>query len=388
MKRNVSLLYIFMFLMEFRLYGPFIIIYFGEVSGSYTLGMSVLSITFLTSAALEIPTGVLSDRLGRGGTIRLGAVFSVAAVLSYAAAPEFSGWAALVLMAGGAFEGVARSLFSSNNAALLYDSLCDEGEEAQYHHYFGRMGTFAHGALACAALLGGLFALVSLQLVFWLSVIPQILAVAVAMGLREPNHVGAAPVGNLKHLASALRHLAKSPKLLWLTVAQSVSFGFGEANYQFTSAFYRTLWPLWAIGLLRSVANILAAIGFWIAGRVIDRFQHLRVVIACSVIGQVFNLVGIALANVLSPIIMTSPSLAYGLSTTAKNHLFQQSFTSEQRATLGSIVQFTGSVVFALAAVLIGALADTAGDRTAMVTALLIQALVIPIYIRLFRQKT
>jgi MFS family permease len=379
-KRNITLLYWFNFLTDFRLYGPFAIIYFSEIAGSYVLGMAVFSITQLTSAFFELPTGVLSDRIGRRKTIILGAFFSSAAILCYAIAPG-----AAILFLGGFMEGIARSLYSGNNAAMLYDTLAEEDDEASYHHYFGRMSSMYQIALGIAALLGGVVGIYSLNLVMWLSLPPQLGALLLSFWFVEPDRTEDRDTSSSQHLQKALGHIRDNPRLLWLTVAQSISFGFGEAKFQFTSAFFISLWPLWAIGLLKSAGNALAAIGFWIAGHVIDRFQNLRVIIFCGVTGQAFNLVGVLLANIFSPIIITAPSILFGLSTTARNHLFQQSFTDEQRATLGSIVSFAGSIVFALAAFLIGTLADNYGAQIAMITAILIQALVIPIYIILFR---
>ena len=380
--RNIKLLYWFNFLTDFRLYGPFAIIYFSEIAGSYVLGMGIFSLTQLTSAFFELPTGVLSDRIGRRKTIILGAVFSSTAILCYAAAPG-----AIILFLGGFMEGIARSLYSGNNAAMLFDTLAEEDNESSYHHYFGRMSAMYQVALGIAALLGGLVGVYSLNLVMWLSLPPQLCALGLSFWFVEPKRTENKKTGSLHHLFEAVAHMRKNPRLMWLTVAQSVSFGFGEAKFQFTSAFFLTLWPLWAIGLLRSVANALAATGFWIAGHVIDRFQHLRVIIFCGVAGNFFNLVGVLLANMFSPLIIVAPSVLYGLSTTARNHLFQQNFTDEQRATLGSIVSLLGSVVFAFAAFLIGWLADSYGAQAAMVIAIIIQALVIPIYVILFRSS-
>ena len=58
---NIRRLAWFNFFLDFRLYGPIAIIYFGRVSGSYALGASVLSVVMLSSALLEVPTGVWSD---------------------------------------------------------------------------------------------------------------------------------------------------------------------------------------------------------------------------------------------------------------------------------------------------------------------------------------
>ncbi len=379
---NLQRLRWFNLLLDLRLYGPFAIIYFAEVTGSYALGMSVFATTQLTSALLEVPTGVLSDRAGRRMTMISGAFLSVLAICAYSVA---SG--ELLLFVGAVLEGTSRALFSGNNAALLHDSLAEDGMEANYHHHFGQISSMSQAGLAIGALLGGIIGYWSLIWVFWLSVIPQLAAWIISLGMQEPRRALGPRSYGFGHVWIAIRHIAHTPRLAWLTVAQSVSFGFGEANFQFVTAFHRTLWPIWAIGALRTAAHGLAALSFWFAGPVIDRFSHLRVLIVGSTLGQLFHLLGLWLANLWSPAIMTIPSLLYGLNQTAKSHLLQQDFTDEQRATLGSVVSFAGSLVFVVAAIGAGMIADTWGPTVALVTLLSIHLLVIPIYLGLFRNR-
>lgn len=64
-KKNIYLIGILNFLMEFKLYGAIEILYFQKISGSIIKSMSVFSIVMISSALLEIPTGILSDKIGR-----------------------------------------------------------------------------------------------------------------------------------------------------------------------------------------------------------------------------------------------------------------------------------------------------------------------------------
>lgn len=63
--KNIKLLAWFNFLLDFRFYSPIAIIYFTKVSGSFALGMSVFSLTMLSSALFEVPTGFYSDMIGK-----------------------------------------------------------------------------------------------------------------------------------------------------------------------------------------------------------------------------------------------------------------------------------------------------------------------------------
>lgn len=381
MQRNIRLLGWHNFLTDFRLYGPFIVIYFAEVSGSWTLAMAVMSIQMVVSAALEIPTGILSDRMGRKKTLATGSIFSAAAVATYAIAPGFA-----LLALGGVFEGTARSLFTGNNTALLYDTAKAEGKEDEYHHLLGRTSMMFQLALGISAVLGGLLAEGSLRLVVALSVIPQLLAIFVSLRVEEPVVHKSISENSLEHFKDAFRHLKGHPRLKWLTLAQSLGYGFGEANYHFVAVYFRTLWPLWAIGLLRSAGHALAASSFWMSGRMIDRFGHFPILIFTRGYSFVVNSLALLLNSLVSPALITSTSIFFGTITVANDHLVQQTFSDEQRATLGSLVSFIGSLVFVPASLLIGAVADLAGPRVAILITVTILLAITPIYIKLFRE--
>lgn len=132
-EKNVLLLGVLNFLMEFKLYGAIAILYFTSITNSITLGMSIFSIAMLSTAILEIPTGAISDKIGRKPTIILGTVVSFLYVLLYAIGNQY-----YILALGAIFEGLERALFSGNNEALLYDTLKQLKKEEQYHKYLGK----------------------------------------------------------------------------------------------------------------------------------------------------------------------------------------------------------------------------------------------------------
>jgi MFS family permease len=289
---------------------------------------------------------------------------------------------AMMLFIAAALEGVSRSLYSGNNTALLFDILKETGQEDAFHHYFGRMGSRLQIALGLSGLLGGIAGIWSLELVVWLSIPPQIFAFILSFWFVEPKASKKIETGNPAHLVTAFRHVTSSPRLMLLILAQSLSHGVGEMNHQFNTAFANTIWPIWAIGVMRALANGLASFGFFIAGCVIDRFSHFRILIAGNLYSLVANLGAFIMANVVSPLIIATPSFFYGLGQKAKNHLFQENFNDEQRATLGSIVAFTSSIMLALVALLVGAIADTYGERVGLLVAVLLQVTYLPIYIK------
>ncbi|NIK59811.1 MFS transporter [Kribbella shirazensis] len=365
--RNVRLLSWFNFFGDFRMYGPIMLIYFAQVTGSYTAAASLLAVKRLSSAAFEVPTGVLSDRLGRRGTMIAGAVVMVAAHLGYAGAAGYG-----LLLAAVVLEGLATSLWSGNNEALLYDTLLEAGREEEFPRHSGRVNSMFQIALALAAAIGGVVAGAwSLRVVVVLSVVPQVLCVLVALRVREPRVHGPVESNVLVHLGSALRGIRRSPVLRRMTLVSALRYS-SESAAQLSPVFVAGLWPLWALGLWRTFGHGVAFVGFRVSGWVIGRVGAARTLLFGELFDNVANFVALVKPTVISPVLLGSP--AYGMSTIAQQTLLQREFTDRERATMGSLASLLGSVLYALVALGAGLVAD----RWGIVPALLaIQAVVL-----------
>lgn len=365
--RNVRLLSWFNFFGDFRMYGPIMVIYFAQVTGSYTAAASLLAVKMLSSAAFEVPTGVLSDRLGRRGTMIAGAVVMVAAHLGYAGASGYG-----LLLAAVVLEGLATSLWSGNNESLLYDTLLEAGREEEFPRHSGRVNSMFQIALALAATIGGVVAGAwSLRVVVVLSVVPQVLCVLVALRVREPRVHGPLESNVLVHLGSALRGIRRNPVLRRMTLVSALRYS-SESAAQLSPVFVAGLWPLWALGLWRTFGHGVAFVGFRVSGWVIGRVGAARTLLFGELFDNVANFVALVKPTVFSPVLLGSP--AYGMSTVAQQTLLQREFTDRERATMGSLASLLGSVLYALVALGAGLVAD----RWGIVPALLaIQAVVL-----------
>jgi MFS family permease len=364
---NIRLLSWFNFLGDFRMYGPIQVIYFAQVTGSYTAAGSLLAIKMLSSAAFEVPTGVFSDRLGRRGTMIAGAVVMVAAHLGYAGAPGYA-----LLLVAVVLEGLASALWSGNNDALLYDTLLEAGRQEEFPRHSGRVNSMFQIALALSAALGGWVAGAwSLRAVVVLSVVPQVLCVLVAWWVREPRVHGPLESNVLAHLGSALRGIRDNSVLRRMTLVSALRFS-GESAAQLSPVFVAGLWPLWALGLWRTFGHGVSFVGFRVSGRVIGRLGAARTLLFGELFDNVVNVVALVKPTVVSPLLLGSP--AYGMSTIAQQTLLQREFTDRERATMGSLGSLLGSLLYALVAVGAGLVADRWGIVPAL---LVIQAVVL-----------
>jgi len=385
--RNIRVLQWFNFITALRLYSAFAVVYFARITDSYALGMAVFSIIFVSSALLEVPTGVLSDRVGRRWSLIAGTVAMLAASIFYALPTVLTDNSAFTFLAIGAFlEGLCRSLYSGNNTALIHDSLSQTGNEKEFSHVFGRIMSLDQVAFGLTAVVGAALAEWNMALVMWLSVLPQIVCLLLAFQIVEPKvHIGKHDGNIYDHLKSAFAEVWRSPKLRKLTLASSWGYAFGETSWTFQAAFFSQLWPVWAIGLSKGGSGVIAAVGFHYAGRVIRKFGALRTWLIGDVFGRVImSIIAAAFPTVLTPAIFTFVSLFHGTSTVAREELLQKEYLPKQRATMGSVVSFAGSLLFAVVSFGTGLLADIYSPQ---VVFLGLQLLIVPSLVWMWRGR-
>ena len=101
LKRNVKLLAWFNFCTDFVLFSPIVIIYFSKITGSIALAMSVLAIAYTSAALFELPTGIISDYLGRKKTLVTGAICAVLCMILYAVSQSYILYQNIVRYAAG-----------------------------------------------------------------------------------------------------------------------------------------------------------------------------------------------------------------------------------------------------------------------------------------------
>lgn len=362
MWRNIKLLALFNFFTDFKFHSAVLVIYFANVTGSYTLAMSLFSVVMVSSALFEIPTGIFSDLIGRKKTIMIGALFAIWSAISYAIGGSY--W---VLFIGALLEGISRSWYSGNNAAFLHDSLAEMGEGEKFAHYLGKTSSMFQLALMIGAVIGSILAQWSFPLIMWLSVIPQILCFIISFFLTEPTVFTKGQTNIFSHIRISALHLWKNKTLRLLSIQDILSYGIGESSFDFSAAFIGTLWPIWAIGFAKMISFGGAAVSFWFSGKIIRKIGAYKILLGTQFMNRVVGFIAYGKPTIFSPVLTSSLSIFYGASSVSHTSLMQKEFTSEQRATLGSLNSFLGSIFFGLFSPLLGLFADRFGQANALV---------------------
>ena len=215
-------------------------------------------------------------------------------------------------------------------------------------------------------IVGGFIAVWSFPLVMWLSVIMQVVCLIISLFIVEPVRNSNQSSNIYAHLIVAIKNIWMNRKLRLLSINNIISFAIGESTYQFRAAFVNALWPLWAVGFSQVLSSIGAAISYWYSGKLIKKVGSFRLLLISNIYSKIINIGSVAIATVVSPVLLSSTSIFHGANDVANSKLMQKEFTDEQRATLGSINSFMGNLVFGFFAVILGVFADKFGPAKAL----------------------
>lgn len=380
LEKNVRLFSVFNFLIGFSMFAPLAIIYFSKVSGSFTLGTSIFGLIMLSNAIFEVPTGIFSDKIGRKYTIVLGSWARVLSFIFYAIGLSYP-W----LVVGAIFEGMSRAFYSGNNDALLYDSLTDAGKANDFDEYQGKVSSSEQLAMGISALLSGLIAIYSFSYLLWFSVIIQFGLLFISYLIIEPKSFKKTNSNVYAHVKEAVNLFTSNKKLRLLSIASILTYSISELKWQFSSAFVATVWPVWAIGISKTLPSLGASLSFYFSGKLIKKFKAVNILLFDSIYGKVISFVSLIFPTVFSPLLMSTPSLLYGVGSVAEKTLMQHEFTTHQRATMSSLNSLGGSVGFAIMSLVLGSLADLLGPANALIILTVVGLPVVYLYWVIFK---
>jgi len=378
--RNIKLLYLRDLFTALRFFAAIQIIYFAYITESYALAMSIFSISTISQAILEIPTGIFSDKVGRRITTIFASLSGFVSVVFYAIGINY--W---FLLVGAVVEGLARALGSGNNDALVYDSLKELNRENEYPKYIGKEGSIWQVGFGIAAFAGGFIATKSFTIAMWLSVITQFIAFVATLFIKEPSVASKPELNPYAHLKESITAFKNNPKLRLLLTASALKESISESAHQFAPSFIKLLWPLWAIGIMSTVTNLISALSFYVSDKVINKFKALKALVSGFIFDRIVNMIAYIFPTVFSPILLASTSLTYGITQVATNTLSQKEFTDHQRATMGSLASIVMSLGFAVVSIAMGYIADIIGPRNILLVAEIALVPVLLFYWKMFK---
>lgn len=253
--RNLRLFYLFRLLATSYLFVPVFMLFQAERGLSFFERLALGGIYSGVVIAVEIPTGVLADRLGRRRSMIAGAIAMVASCLAAAGAHSFVEFAIAESLAA-----LSLALCSGADSAYLYDLLASHGRSDEYarRESAASASHLVGSALAFAG--GGVLAQVDLALPYFVTAGAAAFAAFAAYYLEhDPVPANRRPLRN--DMVAAVREVARNGKLAWLIGYSAVVFVLLRATIYLYQPYLhaRGLGPV-GIGLLFAGVYAVAAL--------------------------------------------------------------------------------------------------------------------------------
>jgi MFS family permease len=184
--------------------------------------MQAQAVFAFTIAMAEVPSGYLADNWGRRNTLILGSVLLAIGWIWFCFATSFSG-----LIVYEVLMGIALSLFSGTDLAMLYDSQAEINKTSRHGGAVDSSASKLVSIKAFAEAAGAFGA--SILMVFsiaWVAPIQAVTAIVpllIALSLVEPMRESSL-VSHKDNLHNMVRAVTNSPIVMW-TIAAIISFG-------------------------------------------------------------------------------------------------------------------------------------------------------------------
>ena len=250
-KEKTILLY-FVYNFFFGLYPivPIMSLFF--LAKSLTFGQIgiVFAVFSVAGFLLEVPTGYLGDKYGKKASVMLGLVILTATSYIWTLLVNTISFAifAAVWMLGlafisGSLEAYIYEFLKRKKLVKIYDQLIATSHSILY--FGGAIGSIA-GAY--------LFSLNINFPYYLLSVLFGVCAVVVSL-MQKDDTIKDSDYQEQLHVLSGLKHILKTPKILWITLFVSLLFGFfsyfrGSVDKLNENGLIILLWLMYALGLV------------------------------------------------------------------------------------------------------------------------------------------
>jgi MFS family permease len=227
MSKQLRLFYAFRLLATSYLFVPIFILYQSARGLTFFDSLALGGIYSAVVIAVEVPTGVFADRLGRRRAMLIGALAMVASCLVAIAARGFGLFALAETLAA-----ISMALCSGADSAYLFDLLREHGRE---HEYARRESVASAWHLAGSAIAfagGGVLAEIDLALPYAATAVIAAAAAMIAVVMHDDQPAGTRSSATLpagarawtRDMTAAIGDVARNGRLAWLVGYSAVVF--------------------------------------------------------------------------------------------------------------------------------------------------------------------
>lgn len=359
LRSNIVKIYLLNFFWMFLVAIPIIVPYWQSLGLTMQEIYSLQAVFAFQVVIYEVPSGYLSDLLGRKKTLVTASLFNGIAVFILASSQSF--WGFVVFET---FAAIAISLLSGSDIALLYDSLEESNEkEAVSSSFLGKRVFFSQLGETLAAILAGFLVSISLKTPLIVYAFTAWTPFFIALTLHEPPRKKLETRRHLDNFFYIYKNLFRSSRILTLTLLNNIFYGTGTllAVWAFQDYWKSQNIPISWFGWLWASYNLTVAIAArnasWIEQKLGTRF----VLISIGVL-PILGYLGMGWTGSLTGVIMgLTFQIGRGLNQVILRDALNTRIESKMRATANSVASLGTRFLFCALGPLLGYLIDQKG---------------------------
>ena len=349
---NVRLIYGINFLNNLIFFFPVLALYLENELFTLTNVALFFSFGAIMQTVLEVPTGIVADRLGRKHTLILSQLFFVLDTTLLVIGGHIT-----VFLASAFFHAISRSLWSGTMDALLYDSLKSTNEHTLYKKVSGKSTAIAHMAIALSAVMGGYLAAVSLSLPIILTLIPVMLGLLLTFFVVEPRYHKDSDA--YTHVKQSFKSFIGNKQIVLIATGilliAAVFDSFNALNpvwYSFKNV------PIEMFGWITSILFVLASVGYHESHRFAQHFGDKHAIMLTTILPPITVLSATFFDRYTAIFFVLLSPIFFGLRQPILDHIVHKQTKSKNRATIMSIIALMKRLGQAVFVLIMGHLAD------------------------------
>jgi MFS family permease len=363
---NIWKLYLIKSLRSFMLFTPVIVLFFQENGLSMQQVFLLQALFSVAVISLEVPTGYFSDIFGRKKSIIIGGILATMGFAIYSQSYTFWGFLLAEITLG---FGI--SFVSGADSAMLYDTLLEKGRELEYQKREGRGQGIGMLSESLASVLGGLLALISLRFPLYCDVAITFLVIPVALTLMEPKIQRAKKTeSSLKSIWGLIKFsLHDHKEVKWLIIYSASVAASTLTMFWFIQPYLLAMdVPLGFFGVILAGLLLTAAFFSWNAHKIekiLGKKKSLILLIILPVLGY---LLLSSLWFVWSGVFILFFFITRGLNNPITLDYINGLIPSDIRATVLSVKNLVGRVMFSVIGPLVGWVSDVFSLKAALLS--------------------
>ena len=361
--RNIKLYYAHGFLSWLMISWPIEILYFVEITKSYTLAMSLFALQNIGLVFFELPLNWLADKYGRKNLCILSSFSMLLGYICYVLAGGY-----FLLFWGALFCGLSRSL-AKNTDALLFDSLRYMNQSDKYKEIQPKSKQFSTFALFFASLLSVGAVFYSLTLAMQVTLIPIAISLIVSLSFTEAPFPQPRNDNFFIHLKMVLKYMQDNRRLSGLTVGEAMRYGLSEASFDFNAAFFKQFVPVWSLGIFRALGLVLENLGNRMSSLLSAQWGISKTTIRGAFADSAINIIAVLMSSFWSLFVRLGAPFCNGVREPLQNTLIKEESPDRTHEIITSLMSLGKSLIYAVCALFIGIVADLSNPYWALLSA-------------------